>query len=111
MGTKGTPGQLGAEEICAIIKACSQARVAKIQFGELSLEFAQAEIAPILSGVPALTAQDLAIQIQRSELQDELREQEDIEGELILTDPVRYEELALKGKLSDGISRDQDPHT
>lgn len=101
---------LGAEGICAIIKACGEARVAILQFGELCIWMDGPVAREALNPAPRTTSPhhpEAAISVQQKKaeekalVQAELALKSDEAAELLLTDPARFEELLLQGALDD----------
>lgn len=84
--------------MCHILNSCATNKVAKLQFGELIVEFG-ASMEKTHQSETALT-QDQHDKQNEAQIQKdaaELRQQE--LDELLLTDPEKYEELLEKGEL------------
>lgn len=89
--------------MCHILEACATIKVAKLQFGELIVEFgASIEKNQQIHSALTQVEHEKQNEAQVQELAAELRQQE-IE-ELMITDPERYEELLQKGELRDANS-------
>ena len=86
-------------EVCNILEACASTKVSKLQFGELYVEFGASKEEAKQGILPVLSQEDHdklnAAQVQRDA--EEYREIE--KSELLLTDPLKYEELLEKGEL------------
>lgn len=95
------------KEIHGIIKACGEAGVTKLVFGGLYLEFGRTD--PQAAHLPPPPAAEMAVQQEKSILQDEQKIKQDILENLMLEQPQLYEELLQRGELVDG--RNEALHT
>lgn len=85
---------LESSEICSIIKACGESEVSELKFGDLSIKFGRS--ASHLNPEPVL---DRSIEQEQTRIQDEvlvqdeLMSREDELANMLVEDPVRYEEM------------------
>lgn len=117
---------LTASDVCAIIKACGESGVVSLRYESLRLSFEKSSkeprtpdpasfwsgpVGPVPPTLPVatLTASEHE-QIQRDTLEsDELDVREQQIEDLLLTEPLRAEELIIKGELeSDGTDETDD---
>ena len=93
---------LKVDEICALIKQCSESGVTEITFGELHISFASKAIEALPEQAIAGTEPEKIEQdLERKEIEDK----EDLLAHMLVEDPVAYERLRLAGELEDGHSR------
>jgi hypothetical protein len=96
---------LKSKDICEIIKACSEAKVAELKFGDLHVLFAPADMGRANDGLrePIVQTQDeFAKQIERDSLfQDEIAAKEERLALMQIEDPAEYEKLLTSGELED----------
>ena len=101
---------LTLEELCAILKACGEARVTELKFGDLHVHFgkaAQMETNQVGSHVDMAPDPRAAKEIAGNQIKeakrslelDEMRVRNEQISELFLTDPLRAEELLRNGEL------------
>ncbi len=100
---------LGAEEICAILKACGASKVAELKFGDLYVAFdrqsprksPRGNVASEDTTAPAVDPADTpeAVNMQQTEL-DELRLRDEQVAHMLIENPVLAEELLIQGELS-----------
>ncbi len=89
--------------MCTILRECATNKVAKLQFGELIVEFGLS-IEKSQQTLAALTQEQHDKQ-NEAQVQDDAQALRELEiEELMLTDPERYEELLQKGELRDASS-------
>jgi len=93
------------KEISDIIDLCKRAGVSKFSLGDLCLEFGRptkSELSATAASEQALSDEVHLRQTKESLELRELRLRENQLEELLLTDPLKYEELILNGELVDG---------
>ena len=112
MATK-TP--LRTEDICTIIKLCSESRVASLKWGDLCVEFGPAKTTPWAFPMesahteavsPAPSPEKADTQEQETLLSDELRVKDDQLALMVIEDPAQYEELISSGELDEEDERE-----
>lgn len=79
-------------DIVALIKACAEVGVAHLRFGELEVDFKGVSAAPFHEREPA-AVEDIAGEINQEIIEREIED-------LIISDPLSYENELLKGKNS-----------
>ena len=95
---QGILNKLTSAEVCGILEACATTKVSKIQFGELYVEFG-ASMEKTTQSLPALSQGDHD-KFNAAQVQKDAEELRSIEiDELLLTDPLKYEEMLQKGEL------------
>lgn len=104
---------LTAHDVCLIIKECGVAKVAKLEFCGLRLEFGPSagQAVPDYASAhvfqaPTPTPETEISEIQRKEaekafVKDEVDVREDQIAELLVTDPVEAEKLLIAGELEE----------
>lgn len=115
---KGKPEfVLDSEEVCRIIDASARAGVRVLKFGGLYLQMGEPKaVRESLPDSPPLAAHTPTPATEIAELNhvsqsqdalelDELQEREDQIAELLLTDPLRAEELIRDGELEEDDGR------
>jgi hypothetical protein len=99
---------LKAEEVCKILEACALYGASVIRFHGLEVEFVQLqELLPIVSGPAPTMPEEVREETIRRQKQaeiasheeQELQVREDQIAELLLSDPLRAEELMMQGEL------------
>lgn len=104
---KGVGGFLNAEDICKILKAAKEAGVYAIECGPLWARFGAPSLEPASTGsAPTKAEEDLGKTIQAQQQAEEasLLEEEIVTKErriedLIVEDPLAYEEMIERGEL------------
>lgn len=100
---------ISSEEVCKILDACAKKGVIELKFGPLEVRFQpKAQSHPKKAPGPIIPAHpepENILQEQREAekaelLREEIRTKEDEVDELVLTDPLKYEELIESGELS-----------
>lgn len=93
-------------EVCSILKACAEANVTELKFGDLHVFFGASPLDAQLSArapTPEAEISEQQTQIERRILEiEEARTKEDLLAEAILQDPSLAEELLISGDLTDG---------
>lgn len=93
------------KELCGILKECSRSGVAKLKFGELEVEFQKPT--EKLEGEPLSPRALTEILAEQQKIHnvslktDEIRLKEQALAELPITDPLQYEELLMRGELTE----------
>ena len=94
--------ELDSKSICDIIKTCSKCNVTNFKYGDLEFSFYIDEYNKIaekeFSSIDPLEALETEVQVTESMKKD--KELEDLE-ELMMLDPIAYEEKMLEGELSE----------
>lgn len=109
-GTKPTENkQLGAEDICAILKSCGASRVAELKFGDLYIAFdrpsprTKAPQGAVEEKLPHPvvdpTDNPETVSAEQTEL-DELRLKDEQIAHMLIENPQLAEELLIKGELT-----------
>ena len=99
-----------AEEICAIIKQCGESDVLKLSLGDFHVEFERKASALLDTPEQASQVFPVISQEQSNEIQDlaNIKERSDDASEeianLLLTNPVEYEDSLMRGDLEDAES-------
>jgi hypothetical protein len=101
---------LRLKEVCALIKACSEARVSELKFGELQILFAPAEMGPaktsdannqvLVEEALPLSMESLEIEKRAFEF-DEQSIKEDRLALMAIENPSEFEAMTLAGELED----------
>ena len=104
---------LTSDEVCAIIKACNDARVAVLKFGDLEIQFHQ-KVEPLAfehgpQGWQRLqpTQPEAEISEQQQQLHeksfdaDEIRVKQDQLDQMLIEDPHEFEKLMAQNELED----------
>lgn len=95
MATKNR--HLNISEICGLIKACSEAEVKEITFGDLHISFASKAIeAPTEQ---AIAGTETPKNIEQEIEYQELAVKEDQLAHMLAEDPAGYERLRIAGEL------------
>lgn len=98
------------EQVCAIISKCAESGVTELKFGDLHVSFQPKSEQTTQAATWARPAhhsdteisEELLRQTDKERLeQDERRFREEQLAEMMLTDPLAYEELLASGELED----------
>lgn len=107
-------GFLNAEDICKILKASRESGVLSLKCGPLEVCFGPSPAAALadahISGAaPTPAAEDLGQITQAQQkaeeaslLEEEINTKDDQIAEMLITDPLRFEELMERGELEPG---------
>lgn len=111
---------LTVADVCAILKACGEAKAAELKFGGLYVKFGQpaplpAPAAPVDKAPAPLTATEIAELQQKqtqvaelSQIQAEIALREEQLAHMRVVDPLAMERLLEEGDLIDASDRDED---
>ncbi len=94
MATKNS--SLTPEELCAILKACGDAKVAEMDFGTLHVRFDRPDQKPLPNPGIAVSDDTLKQVTERVLREDEHRLREDQMALLQIENPLAAEQLALE---------------
>lgn len=111
---------LSCGEVCGILKACGEAKVTKLKFRDLEVEFDQTVAPPALPVAPIVDRPPLSNPVAEiTDSQHEKQSKASLEqaeivlreaqiAELQITDPLAAEELIRNGELEEEDERDED---
>lgn len=95
---------LTSKDICNIIKQCSYSGVTHFNFGDLQISFKQSQLKAeensITPGTEIL-GDELSQAEETATIQNEVQTREEQLEEMLLTDPLQFEELIRNGELED----------
>lgn len=105
--------KLTALEVCSILKSCRELGVAELEFGALYVTFVpRPDKVEVFSTIPTLSAREIAetqAKLAKKSLElDEMRLRDEQLGELVITDPLKYEELLRNGELSSDVGETEE---
>lgn len=95
----GEKNLLSSKDVCSIIKMCAQSKVSELKFGELHLSFGYFSDES-RSEVPntRISEAKLKEEEQKYIAESEIRSKDDEIDQMLIEDPVKFEELLEQGE-------------